>query len=223
MIGLSGSRTWSAAGELRELPAAPPALDALEATATAASLELAAGRDRRDAAAQRARDERLRSVLPELGLGVAVADDGSGRGVGPALRIGIPLFDPRSGPRARAGALVQRADHELAAQQIALATAARIARNAAQASYGEARQLRDVVLPLRQQIVGETLKHYNAMDADPFALIAARQGQVEATHQYLDAVRRYWNAMAEVTALSRGVMLDPPGRDAPEPDPETSR
>jgi outer membrane protein TolC len=221
VIGLSGSRTWSAAGELRALPAAPPALDALEATAAAASLELAAGRDRRDAAEQRARDEQLRSVLPELGVGVAVADDGRGRGVGPALRIGIPLLDPRSGPRARASALVRRADHELEAQQIALAAAARAARNAALAAYEEARHLRDVVLPLRQQIVDETLKHYNAMDADPFALIAAHQGQVEAAHQYLDAVRRFWNAMAEVTALSRGVMLDtPPGaelRESTEP------
>jgi outer membrane protein TolC len=213
-IGLSGSRTWSAAGELRELPAAPPALDALEATAAAASLELAAGRDRRAAAEQRARDERLRSVLPELGVGVAVADDGNGRGVGPALRIGIPLLDPRSGPRARASALVRRADHELEARQIELGAAARAARNAALATYEEARHLRDVVLPLRQQIVDETLRHYNAMDADPFALIAARQGQVDAAHQYLDAVRRHWNAMAEVTALFRGVMLDPsPGAD----------
>jgi outer membrane protein TolC len=209
-LGLSGSRTWSAAGELRELPAAPPALDALDATAAAASLELAAGRDRRDAAEQRARDERLRSVLPELGVGIAVADDGRGRGAGPALRIGIPLLDPRSGPRARADALVRRADHALEAQRIALAAAARTARAAALATYEEARHLRDVVLPLRQQIVGETVKHYNAMDADPFALIAARQGQVEAAHQYIDALRRYWNAIAEVTALSRGVMLDAP-------------
>jgi hypothetical protein len=91
---------------------------------------------------------------------------------------------------------------------MALGAAVRAARNAAVAAYAEARHLRDVVLPLRQQIVDETLKHYNAMDADPFALIAARQGAVEAAQQYLDAVRRYWNAMAEVTALSRGVMLD---------------
>jgi outer membrane protein TolC len=218
VIGLSGVRTaWAAAGELRALPAAAPALDALEATATAASLELAAGRDRRDAAEQRARDERLRSVLPELGVGIAVADDGRGTGVGPALRIGIPLLDPRSGSRARADALVRRADHELEAQRVALATAARVAGNAALATYQEARHLRDVVLPLRQQIVGETLRHYNAMDADPFALIAARQDLIEATHQYIDAVRRYWNAMAEATALSRGVMLDPSGTGGQDP------
>lgn len=65
------------------------------------------------------------------------------------------------------------------------------------------------MLPLRQQIVDETLKHYNAMDADPFALIVARRDLVEGGHQYLDALRRYWNAMAEVAALQRGVTVAP--------------
>jgi hypothetical protein len=97
---------------------------------------------------------------------------------------------------------------------------ARTARAAALATFAEARQLRDVILPLRQQIVDETIKHYNAMNADPFALIAARQGMVEAQHQYLDAVRRYWNAMAEVTALGRGVMLEPA---PPAPGAEDAR
>ena len=219
VIGLSGDRTWSVAGELREVPAAPPALDALESTAVTASLDLAAGRDRRDAAEHRAGDERLRSVLPELGVGVAVADDGRGAGVGPALRIGIPLLDPRSGERARAGARVRQADHMIEAQRIALTAAARAAKATAVAAHHEVRQLHDVVLPLRQQIIDETLKHYNAMDADPFALIAARQGLVEATHQYVDAVRRYWNAMAEVNALSRGAMLEPLPRIDDRDDP----
>lgn len=208
LLGLSGDRTkWTGAGALRDLPAAPPVLDALEATAVAASLELTAGRERREAAERRASGERLRAIVPELGVGVAVADDGHQTGIGPALRIGIPLLDPRSGERARANALVRREGHTLAAQDGELRAAARAARNAALATYQEARQLHDVVLPLRQQIVSETLKHYNAMDADPFALIAARRELVDGTHQYVDALRRHWNAMAEVTALSRGTML----------------
>jgi outer membrane protein TolC len=217
LLGLSGARTaWTAAGALRDVPPAPPALDALEATAVAASLELAAGRERRDAAEHRAAGERLRAVLPELGVGVAVADDGAGAGIGPALRIGIPLLDPRTGERARANALVRREDHALAAEAIELRAAARAARFAALATYQEARQLHDVVLPLRRQIVDETLKHYNAMDADPFALIVARRELVDGAHQYLDALRRHWNAIAETTALSRGVMLEPPPRTPTE-------
>jgi outer membrane protein TolC len=211
LLGLSEDRThWAAAGELPALPAGPPALDSLETTAVTASLELTAGRARRDAAERRAADERLRTVLPELGIGVAIADDGHQTEVGPALRIGIPVFDFRSGERARASAQVRRADHALAAEAAELGAAARAARSAALATYEEARHLHDVVLPLRQQILDETLKHYNAMDADLFALIVARRELTDAAHQYLDAHRRYANAMAETRALSRGAMLDAP-------------
>jgi len=221
LLGLSGERTaWTTAGALRELPAAPPPLDAIEATAVAASLDLAAGRAQRDAAEQRASAERLRTVLPELGAGVAISNDGDQTAVGPALRIGIPLFDLRSGERARANALVRRGDHSLAAQAVELRAAARAVRIAALAAYQEARHLRDVVLPLRQQIVDETLKHYNAMDADLFALIVARRELADGEHQYVEALRGYWNAMAEVTALSRGVMLDAPPRAPTEDRPE---
>jgi outer membrane protein TolC len=217
LLGLSGPRTsWAAAGALRELPPVPPALDAIEAGAVAASLELTAGRERREAAENRAAGERLRAVLPELGVGVSVADDGHQTSVGPALRIGVPLFDPRAGERARARALVRREDHALAAQAIELRAAARAARITALATYQEARHLHDVVLPLRQQIVSETLKHYNAMDADPFALIVARRELVDGAHQYLDALRRYWHAITQVTALSRGVLVDTPARATAE-------
>jgi outer membrane protein, heavy metal efflux system len=212
LLGLSGERTrWATAGALRELPVAPPMLDAIEAGAVAASLELTAGRERREAAENRAAGERLHALLPELGVGVSVANDGHQTTIGPALRIGIPLLDPRTGERARADAVVRREEHALEAQAIELRAVARAARIAVLATYQEARHLHDVVLPLRQLIVSETLKHYNAMDADPFALIVARRELVDGAHQYLEALRRYWNAIAEVTALARGVMLDAPG------------
>jgi outer membrane protein TolC len=215
LLGLSGARTaWTAAGVLRDLPAAPPALEAIEASAVSASLALGAGRARLDAAEHRAAGERLRTVLPALGAGISVITDGHRTDLGPALRIGIPLLDLRSGERARANAQLRREDHTLAADAIELRAAARAARVTALATYAEARHLHDVILPLRQQIVDETLKHYNAMDADPFALILARRELVDGAHQYLDALRRYWNAMAEVTALGRGVALDAPATPA---------
>lgn len=218
LLGLSGPRTqWTAAGTLPELPAVPPTLDALEARAAAASLELTAGQKRREAAEHRAGGERLRAILPELGVGIAVAHDGQNTGLGPALQLGLPLLDPRTGERARADALVRRAGHELEAQALELGAAARAARTLALATYQEARHLHDVVLPLRQQIVDEVQKHYNAMDADLFALILARRELIDGSHQYLDALRRYWNATAEVTGLLRGVMLDDPAR-APTED-----
>jgi outer membrane protein TolC len=209
LLGLSGEQTkWTASGRLPDVPAAPPSLDALETTAVAANLDLAAGRARVDAAANHASDERLRAFLPRVGLGVSATDHNSIVQVGPAIRIGIPLLDWNSGNRARANAEQRRAEHELTAVAVELRAGARSARIAALAAHGEARHLHDVVLPLRQQILDETLKHYNAMDADPFALILARRDLADAGHQYVDALRRYANAQAVVTALERGVLID---------------
>lgn len=206
LLGLTGERTrWTAGGALPELPPDAPALDDLEPAAVAASLELVAGRDHVEAAANRLGDERLHAWLPDLGVGVSAIDHDHGWSVGPAVRIGLPIFDWRSGPRARATAELARADHELTAEAIELRAHARAARIAALAAYQEARHLHDVVLPLRQQIVDQTLLHYNAMDADPFQLIVARRDLADAGHQYLDALRRYANAMTVVTALRRGV------------------
>jgi len=208
LLGLSGDQTkWTATGRLPDVPALAPALDTLESHAVAASLELVEANARVTAAANRAGDASVRAWLPELGAGVSVIDTDGKTEVGPALRLGIPLLDQSSGQRARAEAALRRDEHTRDAVAVELRARARAARIAALASHAEARHLHDVVLPLRQQIVDETLLHYNAMDADPFALIVARRELVEAGHQYVDALRRYWRAMTEVGALERGVSL----------------
>jgi outer membrane protein TolC len=209
LLGLSGAQTnWKPAGTLAALPDAAPALDDLEPAAVAASLDLAAGRAHRDAAANTVAAERVRAVLPDLGIGWAFLEYAGEWWSGPALKVGIPLFDSRAGDRARARAVASRADAELTATAVELRADARAARVAALAAYQEARHLLGVVLPLRQQIVDEVLLHYNAMDADPFELIVARRELAEAGRQYLDALRRYWNAISEVTALRRGVRME---------------
>lgn len=221
LLGLSGEQTkWTAAGTLADLPGSAPALDDLEQAAVAASLELAAGRDRVAGAENTVGAERVRAWLPELGVGVSVVNHGAGVEVGPAVRIGIPLFDHRSGARARAHAQLEKAQSELTAAAVELRANARAARIAALAAYEEARHLRDVVLPLRQQILDQTLLHYNAMNATPFELIVARRRLADAGHQYLDALRRYWNAMSRIGALRRGVDLGAtqmPGPGGAEP------
>jgi outer membrane protein TolC len=208
LLGLSGAQTaWSVNQTLRPLLANPPALDGLEAEAVTASLDVVEANARVDAAANRLGDRTVRAVLPEFGAGVSVIDRDSRVEVGPAIRIGIPLFDQGRGQRASAAAELRRDEDTRTAVAVELRARARAARVTALATYAEAKHLRDIVVPLRQQIVDETLLHVNAMDADPFQLIAARRDLAEAGHDYLDALRRYWNAMAEVTALRRGVEL----------------
>ncbi|MCB9492215.1 MAG: TolC family protein [Dehalococcoidia bacterium] len=206
VLGLVGDDThWTTAARLPDLPEAAPALDGLETDAAAASLELAAIGDDADAAAGRLRVARVRAFLPELGVGAAAARrDGGDWEAGPALRIGLPIFDQQQGPRARAHAEVSRAHHLADAFAAELGAEARSVRERAEATYKTAVHLRDVVLPLRQQVLDETLKQYNAMNASTFELLSAKRDLVAAGARYVDALRDYWLAAADAKALARG-------------------
>lgn len=207
LLGLSGEDTkWTVEGRLPELPAATPALDDLEIAAVDASLELKAIRSEAEAAAGRLGIARLRSFLPSFGLGVALGrEDQESWHAGPAVRIGLPIFNQQQGARARANAELNRARNQLTATGVDVRSLARAARQVALEAHAEALHLRDVVLPLRQQVLDETLKQYNAMNATTFELLVARRELVDAGDQYIDALRRYWTAHATVTALRRGV------------------
>jgi outer membrane protein, heavy metal efflux system len=205
-LGLTGDETtWTITARLPDLGAAP-ALDTIEVDAVDASLELAALRSELSAAGGEVGEARLRSWLPTFGVGVAVERGGDGSWeAGPAVRLGLPIFDQGQGARARAWAGVRRAKNELAATAIDLRSTARAVRLRVLGAHAEARHLRDVVLPLRQQIVDETLRQYNAMNASTFELLAARRSLADAGREYLEALRRYAGATAEATALQRGL------------------
>lgn len=206
LLGLGKDRsTWTTAGRLPEAPAQPPNLDGLADAAVASSLDLGALRADEDAAAARHRYATVRAFVPELGAGVAVARRESGDWeAGPALRIGIPLFNQQQGPRARARAELHRARNEIAATEVDLRASAAVTRSRVVQAFAEVRQLFDVVMPLRKRVLDETVLHYNAMNATTFELLTARREMVDVGLQYIDALRRYWNALAEAKALRRG-------------------
>lgn len=206
LLGIAQDRTtWTTAGRLADPSAALPALDDLEQSAIAANLDLEALHADADAAAARHRYAMVRTFLPELGAGVAVARrDGADWEVGPAIRIGIPLFNQQQGPRARALAEQRRARNELAATRTELASSAQTTRSRIEQTFAEVRQLVDVVMPLRKRVLDETVLQYNAMNASTFELLMARRDMVDVGRQYIEALRRYWSAMAEAKALRRG-------------------
>ncbi|MBK9034119.1 MAG: TolC family protein [Myxococcales bacterium] len=163
-----------------------------------------AARRRRRCGRPRRVGARLRVASPELGVGVAVARrDGGEWEAGPALRIGLLLFNQQQGPWARPGP-AHRARNELLATAVDLRATARAIRQEVLGAHAEARHWLDVVLPLRQRVLDETLLQYNAMNATTFELLMARRELVDAGAQYVEAVRRYWSAMAAATALRRG-------------------
>lgn len=206
LLGLrAAERTWQTTKRLPDIPQTAPELDDLDRVASDANLDAAALRADAKAAAAKHRHAMVRAIVPTLGLGVATAKrDGEGWEVGPALRIGIPLFDQQQGPRARAVAEHRRAKRALSATRAELASDVEAAKSRVAKAFSEARQLFDVVLPLRKRILDETVLHYNAMNASPFELLIAKRDMVEIGRQLIDAQRRYWTAVTHANQLRRG-------------------
>jgi outer membrane protein TolC len=85
-----------------------------------------------------------------------------------------------------------------------LTASAQTTRSRIEQAFAEVRQIVDVVMPLRRRVLDQTVLQYNAMNASTFELLMARRDMVDVGRQYIDALRRYWSAMAEAKALRRG-------------------
>ena len=57
---------------------------------------------------------------------------------------------------------------------------------------------RDILLPLHERIVNEAQLQYNAMQLGPFQLLRAREQQIETAVAYIEALRDYWLARADI-------------------------
>lgn len=204
-LGLWGEQTgWTLTGNLDDVPAQSPDLGQLEAAAVARSLALAELRAETDAAADAVGVARLSSWLPELGVGASAKREEGSWHLGPALTLSLPLFDVGQGERATAWARLRRARLQYRARAIEVRSEARALGQRYQAARARVERLRDVVLPLRQRILDETVLQYNAMNASPFELLVARQQQIQASRQYIESLRDAWIAWVAIQQVRAG-------------------
>jgi cobalt-zinc-cadmium efflux system outer membrane protein len=73
-----------------------------------------------------------------------------------------------------------------------------------QAAQDRALYYRDILLPLRERIVNETQLQYNAMQRGVFELLRAREQQIQTAVAYIDTLRDYWLARADLGLLLSG-------------------
>ena len=65
-------------------------------------------------------------------------------------------------------------------------------------------QYREVLVPLRKTVTEQALLHYNGMFISAFQLLMAKQGEVDARRGYIEALRDYWIARAELARALGG-------------------
>jgi outer membrane protein TolC len=205
LMGLWGKSTeWSSEPRLADPEAVEGLVTDLEKRALERSLDLAQIRHRFEAAAKSANLASARGLLPELKAGVSAERDEEGWGVGPAAAIEVPLFYQGQGERAVSLAEARRqrklyTDTAVRIRAAARATAARL-----RVASDSAKYYKDVLLPLRAQIVDGTQLEFNAMHVGVFQLLQAKREQIETARAYVEVLREYWTLRAGIEQLLAG-------------------
>lgn len=209
LLGLWGADTaWKLPDRLPDMPAELPASAELESKAVAGRLDLAAHRTGVETVNMALEYTRQTRWLSALGIGFAVKRDTDGTySRGPEIKLGLPLFDRGQGRLARLNAELQQAEAHYAHAAIGVRAEVREAFTRVQASHGAITHYRNAVLPLAEQVVGETLKFYNGMLVGVYELLSAKQSQIGAARDYIAAWRDFWIAWAELERAVGGDLV----------------
>jgi outer membrane protein, heavy metal efflux system len=214
LMGLWGAdAAYTVAPRLPELPQSEPPLEHLESLAVAQRSDLAAMRKEVQELGHvlsLARSTRWVGTL-SVGLEAARLVDGH-YSFGPNASIELPLFDQRQALIARLEGLERQGEARLEARAVDARSEVRAARDAMVSARRIAERYRRVVVPLRERIVALAQQRYDAMLLGAYELLSAKESEVNAYRDYIDAVRDYWIARSDLERAAGGRLAPmPPG------------
>jgi outer membrane protein, heavy metal efflux system len=206
LMGAWGEDTkWEIDGRLPEIPTQPLQVNGIERTALARSIDLSNARQRIIAAGQQLGYDRATALIPAMDFGAAAErEPEEGWRVGPVLSVPIPLFDQGQARVGRAVSELRRAQQEYYGVAVRIRATARAVEGRMRGAQDRALYYRDILLPLQERIVNEAQLQYNAMQIGIVQLLRDREQQIETGVAYVEALREYWLARADLEQLSSG-------------------
>ncbi|WP_199738900.1 TolC family protein, partial [Corallococcus sp. CA054B] len=206
LMGLYGARVqWTLAQKLPEVPATETSLERLETLAIEQRLDIDAARKQASLLWNALELARSTRFFGRVEVGVHTHRDANGpRLLGPTLSLELPIFDQRQALIAKLEAQHRQGENRLMELAVNARSEVRAARAKLVTLRNMAERYQKVVLPLRTTIVEESQRQYNAMQIGLPALLIARREQVEAWRAYLETVRDYWMARADLERLVGG-------------------
>ena len=120
------------------------------------------------------------------------------RQTGYEIELHLPIFDWGGARVARAEHTYMQAVNRAADLAVRARSEVREAYFAYRTAHDLARHYRDEVVPLRRRISDEVLLRYNAMLVSVFELLADARMQIGAVTTYIDALRDFWIAEANL-------------------------
>ena len=199
LMAVWGEQTgWTIAPHLPAAPDSDAFPTPLEALAIVQGADLAAAEAEIHAADRSASLARF-AQFPELRAGMHFEREPEGsRSSGPTLELAIPLFDRGQASVDRARAQRRQAQNRRAALAVEIRSEVRVARDRVVATHALMNYYREGVLPRRRRIVQQTQLEFNGMLIGVYQLLQARQSEVSAEREYLEAQRDYWIARTEL-------------------------
>jgi outer membrane protein TolC len=202
LLGLWGEQTrYTLPDRLPELPGDPRELPDVERVAIGQRLDLAAARIETEALAGHLGLTKTTRFINVLEFGPARVLEGtrdSPYKTGYEIAFELPLFDWGSAKVARAEALYMRQLHRAAELAISARSEVREAYDAYRGGWDEARHYRDEIVPTARRVSEENLLRYNGMLIGVFDLLADTRAQVAAVNGYIEALRDFWIAEADL-------------------------
>jgi outer membrane protein TolC len=189
---------------LPELPKAVREGGDLEAQALAQRLDVQGARREAESVAQSLGLTKATRFIDLLEVGLLRnTETGLERQEGWEIEFGIPLFDFGAARTTRAERLYMQAVNRTIETAIDARSEVRETYSAYRTAFDIARHYRDEIVPLRKRISEEVLLRYNGMLMSVFELLADSREQVAAVNAYIEAVRDFWFADADLqTALT---------------------
>jgi cobalt-zinc-cadmium efflux system outer membrane protein len=207
LMGLWGEVTaeWTVLDGLPDLPPETLPFERIEALAIQGNLELAAAHKEVQALATALGITRDYRWVGDVEVAIEYERETDDRNLlGPRIAFALPVFDQGQPRIARAVALLRQSEHRLARRAVDIRSEVRAIRDRLVRLRDLAEHYRTVVIPLNQRLVELSLQEYNYMLIGPFDVLTAKRNEIAAYRNYIETVRDWWIASAEVERLLGG-------------------
>jgi cobalt-zinc-cadmium efflux system outer membrane protein len=200
LLGLWGADVaFHVPPKLPDLPPGEAPLEHLEAIAIGHRLDLASAHARSQALSHAAAMAKNYRFLGSAGVGVNFERSPERySALTPNASLELPVFDQKQATVARAEALVRQAQAREAALAVDIRSEVRVAHARLVALRDVVDRYAKVVVPLREQLTSLSQQQYSAMLLGAYQLLAAKQNEVNAYREFIEALRDYWLARVDL-------------------------
>jgi len=209
-LGLWGqsARTLKLPETLPDLPNEPMDIPSVEREAIERRLDVQLAKANLESMASNLKLSRRNPFLSAIEFGPVLEAAEGERERGYELELRLPIFDTGAVKNRRNRILLEQAQADAEVVAITAASQARVAMSAYRGSWDIARNMQEVVLPLRQRLTDEMMLEYNGMLISVFDLLSDVRAATRTEIDYVNAIRDFWIADTSLQQAMTGAGMD---------------